>query len=1078
MMNELEVVLYGFPNQGRCYNFGVLAHDDEVKQIYNNCKHSGKLPFNRSKVLFVGDTRVGKTSLLRLLTGEKFQIDEPSTEGIERKMYETKDVDSEWKECKASTSDEFERCSSWCTAKIAIKSPTISFQERSTKCDDKCQESMEFIKWPFRKIIKVAAKFFFLGLLLFSFLDNLCPHYGYGLLQLACYICCLIWSGDFMIAYRYGTGAAIMIYVTIMIYLRTNLTLSSSTDTFMNDVFLNVLLSYFQPSSPVYVLTLMTYHWTFYVVGYAVGASYGLGFKNGVAWGLCMLVPARNMTIQLPVWYTNSTDVTSYQVCFPSIFLGMAFGCVLYTYRRKLEAAFTFTKFLPISMVIISFLACISTIQYLSVFFVLGVFIWIGTFSGMTCGRTAGLPLCLGYIHKRLGGMVIGIVIGHLLGLGFPSHDLQTLPLFVYVISVLTQPTADLYMYYKVKQQTIPILHVREAIRQQLRGDKHLATRLSLWDFAGQELYYSTHHIFISTHSVYLMIFSLLDAVKNKEKQLERIVFWLNSICTHTDSQDTAIFVVGTHRNSINSNQRSEVIAYLTEKLDVHRFRDRFVKNPDGLLVFAIENSVPLDEDSHNLQRCILKEIEDMMYVREEFPVPFMNFYKLINERKFQNGGKRAISLYDDVKVLVKHQFLVEEIELRQMLCFFHKAGEIIYQPDDDHLSKYVIFDPNVLVSLMTALITIPPAKLRPRHLANSWDMLDKRGLADTNLISHIAKSVCMSEKLALSLLLAYDLVCQILRESKEDKELYMVPSILPAYETGSPYDSMPRWHFFQNDDDVYYFDFGSFLPDVVFWRLLARCMKSPTVFKSSLKRHIYRDVARFSFDRHITYILQLVHNIPLEQNLIKVTVQKASGAHSKSLLRWLLEQLNIIRRRDFKFMEFTLGLLCPHKTHEEYNNASYLHIVELVNLDGKLYDNPKLELLCEGRRKTITPYPVSTSQLEETEPILPRQLSLTHNTHISDMPPTLYQDICNHLNVDSMIGDWRSLASELGHTAGQVQIYNHKSNPAGEILQQWSRYHHATIKNLLELLQRPSLERYDITGIILEYISQTPEGE
>ncbi|XP_070562779.1 uncharacterized protein [Ptychodera flava] len=1064
MSNKLQAMLYGSPKYGRCYNFGALAHDDEVKQLYEKYKHSGKLPFNRSKVMFVGDGRVGKTSLLRLLTGEKFQTDEPSTEGIETKMYETKDVDSRWKECKTSTSDEFERCVSWCTAEGAILSSKTMFKEQSNKPDITAKESLNFLKWPFKKTVKVVARFFLFSLIPFFFIEKARLQYGYGLFQLTCYLCCLIWSGDFMIMYRYGTGLAISAYLTL------NLQESSSICGYFDDLVCGVLKSYFQASTLLHILCMMMYHWTFYAVGYALGVSYGIGIRNGMAWGLCMLMPATNVANdKISDSVTDDTTVSSHKMAHPFMFLGFACGCMLYTYRHKLNAKCPLANFLPLSMVLISLLACIPTVHYLAIHFVFGVFAWIGTFSGINSGRAANLTLCLGYLPKRLGGLMGGIVIGHFLGLTFPSRGLPTLSLFIYVISVLTQPIADLYIYCKVKLQPIPIVHVREAIRQQIR-EGHLATRLSLWDFAGQELYYSTHHIFIAEHSVYLLVFSLKEAIKNKEKQLERIVFWLNSICTHTKSQDTAIFLVGTHRESINSSQHSEVVGYLTEKLDVHRFRDRFVKNPDGMFVFSVENSVPLDEDSRNLQRCILKEIENTTYVREKFPVTFMNFYKLINERR--NRSRQTISSYDEVQVLVKHQLQVEETEFRKMLCFFHKAGEIIYQPMDEYLSKYVIFDPNVLVSLMKVLITIPPRNQRSRLLAKSWDMLEKRGLADPNLINHIANSVGLSKEITLSLLLSYDLVCLIPRESSDDEELYMVPSILPAYETDGQCDPVPRWQTLQDDDDVYYFDFGSFLPDVVFWRLLARCMRSPTALKSSLKRHVYSDIAKFSFDFHITYILQLVRHIPVEQNLIKVTVQKAPGVDSRNLLKWLLEQLHIIRRRDFKFMEFTLGTLCPYQTHDEYVNASYLHIIELASPGRNLHDNPELKLLCEGRRKTITVYPISTSR-EEVDRRLPGQRSVTLETHIADMPAILYQDICDHLNVKCMSGDWRSLAGELGHTAGQVQIYNQKSNPTGEILQEWSRYNHATVKNLLELLQRSSLERYDIVDTIRKHINQ-----
>ena len=33
---------------------------------------------------------------------------------------------------------------------------------------------------------------------------------------------------------------------------------------------------------------------------------------------------------------------------------------------------------------------------------------------------------------------------------------------------------------------------------------------LSAWDFAGQEVYYTTHHFFMSRRSIYLLCFNVL----------------------------------------------------------------------------------------------------------------------------------------------------------------------------------------------------------------------------------------------------------------------------------------------------------------------------------------------------------------------------------------------------------------------------------------------------------------------------------------------------------------------------------------------------------------------------------------
>jgi len=44
------------------------------------------------------------------------------------------------------------------------------------------------------------------------------------------------------------------------------------------------------------------------------------------------------------------------------------------------------------------------------------------------------------------------------------------------------------------------------------------------WDFAGQDLYQTTHQFFISRRAVYLLIFNLVD------QKVSKIEYWLESL--------------------------------------------------------------------------------------------------------------------------------------------------------------------------------------------------------------------------------------------------------------------------------------------------------------------------------------------------------------------------------------------------------------------------------------------------------------------------------------------------------------------------------------------------------------------
>eukprot|EP01048_Picozoa_sp_COSAG05_P025081 COSAG05_NODE_6208_length_1000_cov_0.815760_1_plen_304_part_01 len=84
-------------------------------------------------------------------------------------------------------------------------------------------------------------------------------------------------------------------------------------------------------------------------------------------------------------------------------------------------------------------------------------------------------------------------------------------------------------------------------------------SKMTIFDFAGQRMYYHMHHIFITPKlSIYLLAFNLdkdpgscllgADAECGLT-QLDNLHFWLNSI--HAQAPQAPIFVVATHRNQV-----------------------------------------------------------------------------------------------------------------------------------------------------------------------------------------------------------------------------------------------------------------------------------------------------------------------------------------------------------------------------------------------------------------------------------------------------------------------------------------------------------------------------------------------
>eukprot|EP00012_Vannella_robusta_P006904 CAMPEP_0206208048 /NCGR_PEP_ID=MMETSP0166-20121206/15974_1 /ASSEMBLY_ACC=CAM_ASM_000260 /TAXON_ID=95228 /ORGANISM="Vannella robusta, Strain DIVA3 518/3/11/1/6" /LENGTH=748 /DNA_ID=CAMNT_0053628965 /DNA_START=1 /DNA_END=2244 /DNA_ORIENTATION=+ len=86
------------------------------------------------------------------------------------------------------------------------------------------------------------------------------------------------------------------------------------------------------------------------------------------------------------------------------------------------------------------------------------------------------------------------------------------------------------------------------------------------WDYAGQEIYYSTHQFFLSPRSVYLICFNLLE---NNHSKVE---YWLNSI--HSRARGSPIFLVGTHLDDkqVTEEYLQEYMSKLCNTVKPERF--------------------------------------------------------------------------------------------------------------------------------------------------------------------------------------------------------------------------------------------------------------------------------------------------------------------------------------------------------------------------------------------------------------------------------------------------------------------------------------------------------------------------
>ena len=75
--------------------------------------------------------------------------------------------------------------------------------------------------------------------------------------------------------------------------------------------------------------------------------------------------------------------------------------------------------------------------------------------------------------------------------------------------------------------------------------------QFSVWDFAGQTVYYNTHQFFLSNRAIYLLVWNTRLGYEHSG-----LDFWLSSIACHCPK--APIFVVGTHADKITKAELPE----------------------------------------------------------------------------------------------------------------------------------------------------------------------------------------------------------------------------------------------------------------------------------------------------------------------------------------------------------------------------------------------------------------------------------------------------------------------------------------------------------------------------------------
>eukprot|EP00057_Strongylocentrotus_purpuratus_P014524 XP_011668998.1 PREDICTED: uncharacterized protein LOC752124 isoform X1 [Strongylocentrotus purpuratus] len=490
---------------------------------------------------------------------------------------------------------------------------------------------------------------------------------------------------------------------------------------------------------------------------------------------------------------------------------------------------------------------------------------------------------------------------------------------------------------------------------------------LSIWDFAGHDIYYTTHQVFLTWRAIYVIVFDLsrsLDSVVPPESRdeyyemakggakseltcLEFINFWLCSIFAHavapssvrskntskTAQKSPPIFIVGTHRESVKGDAKEK-----KKKIDsaFGKIRKSIKKKPFECHVvpkyYAIENSLEdKDEELVELRRHIEKVAMEEPYIGEEIPLRWLLFEEALAADKIN-----YMSL-DQMKELTQPVGMESERELLTMLTFYHDLGYVVYyggiEDQQSLLRDMVILNPQWLIDVFKQVITILDPAERDGIVSDAWTTLEEDGILEDRLIQHMWQGFLEQKEALVKLMAKFDLICEApveqLQQEQQDgldaevsnetevvKKRYYVPSRLTSH------CSLEEIGQIKSSTD-FYVDFRGFLPDGLFHRLMTRAVRWMGERDGEPVILFYRQISLMVDEEHHA----LLEMLPCHEATIKVTVFQGAVADSdddgdshqppaqsavKEVMDFVTSTLDSLRQHWAKRIQYDVCFLCP----------------------------------------------------------------------------------------------------------------------------------------------------------------------
>ncbi|XP_025077380.1 uncharacterized protein LOC112554025 isoform X3 [Pomacea canaliculata] len=212
--------------------------------------------------------------------------------------------------------------------------------------------------------------------------------------------------------------------------------------------------------------------------------------------------------------------------------------------------------------------------------------------------------------------------------------------------------------------------------------------KFSVWDFAGQTVYYNTHQFFLSDRAVYLLMWNI--RLGHEHAGLD---FWLSSISVHAPK--APIFVVGTHVDQVSK------VELPTKEMQ---------KKYNQIVGFFFVSSFT-GQGIKNLKEKVVEITLQQQYMGEKIPGVWLSF-----EDNMKRIADRSVIPYSELEKIANQSGIFEKSEVVQAVQFLHELGSLQHFTKE-FLKDQVVINPQWIVDVMACVVSVKDSPIKDGRL-------------------------------------------------------------------------------------------------------------------------------------------------------------------------------------------------------------------------------------------------------------------------------------------------------------------------------------------------------------------------